>query len=56
MHLPTVTLSIDQSNHAPRFLNFQQTKTIIDSDDGFRTGCRKVSRQQQPFSGLQSPR
>ena len=27
----------------------------IDSDDGFRTGSRNVTRQQQSFSGLQSP-
>ena len=27
-----------------------------DSEDGGRTGCRHVSRQQQSFSGLQSPR
>ena len=28
----------------------------LDSKDGFRTGCRNVSRQQQSFSGLQSPK
>ena len=28
----------------------------LDSEGGFRTGCRNVSRQQQSFSGLQSPR
>ena len=27
-----------------------------DSDNGFRTGCRNVSRQRQSFSGLLSPR
>ena len=27
----------------------------LDSEDGFRTCCRNVSRQQQSFSGLQSP-
>jgi len=26
------------------------------SEDGFRTGCRNVSHEQQSFSGLQSPR
>ena len=26
------------------------------SEDGFHTGCRNVSRKQQCFSGLQSPR
>ena len=29
---------------------------LLDSEDGFRTGCRNISRQQQSFSGLQSPR
>ena len=29
---------------------------IGDRGDGFRTGCRIVSRQQQSFSGLQLPR
>jgi len=28
----------------------------IDSEDGFRTGCRNVSHKQQSFSGFQSPR
>ena len=28
----------------------------LDSEDGFRTGCRNVSHQQQSFSGLLSPR
>ena len=28
----------------------------IDSEDGFCVGCRNVSRQQQSFSGFQSPR
>ena len=28
----------------------------LDSEDGFRTGCRNVSHLQQSFSGLQSPR
>ena len=27
----------------------------LDSEDGFRTGCRNVSHSQQSFSGLQSP-
>ena len=26
------------------------------AEDGFRTGCRNVGRQQQSYSGLQSPR
>ena len=29
---------------------------LLDSEDGFRTGCRNISRQQESFSGLQSPR
>ena len=49
------TLSIDQSNRSPGFLNSQLTKTCLDSEDGFRTACRNVSRKQS-FSGLQSPR
>ena len=28
----------------------------LDSENGFRTDCRNISRQQQSFSGLQSPR
>ena len=28
----------------------------LDFEDGFRTGCRNVSRKQQSFLGLQSPR
>ena len=28
IHLPTATLSIDQSNRSPGFLNFQQTEAI----------------------------
>ena len=28
----------------------------LDSEDGFRTGCRNVSHKQQPFSGFWSPR
>ena len=28
----------------------------VKSEDGFRTYCRNVSRQQRFFSGLQSPR
>ena len=31
-------------------------QVLLDSEGGFRTGCRNVSRQQQSFSGLQSPR
>ena len=27
-HLPTATLSVDQSNRSPGFLNFQLTETI----------------------------
>ena len=38
-----------------RVLNLQ-LKLSLDSEDGFRTGCRNVSRQQQSFLGLQSPR
>ena len=30
--------------------------TSSDSEDGFRKGCRDTSRQQQSFSGIQSPR
>ena len=37
-----------------RRLTFRQP-VRTDSEDGFRTGCRNVSRQQQSFSGLQSP-
>ena len=29
---------------------------LLDSEDGFRTGCRNTSRQQHSFLGLQSPR
>ena len=28
----------------------------LDSEDGFHTGCRNVSRTQQSSSGFQSPR
>ena len=30
-------------------------KTSSDSENGFRKGCRDTSRQQQSFSGIQSP-
>ena len=33
-----------------------QSHLLLDSEDGFRTGCRNVSHKQQSFSGLQSPR
>ena len=52
----TATLSIDQANSSPWFMNFQLTKLSLDSEDGFRKGCRNVSHKQQSFSGLQSPR
>ena len=42
-HLPTATLSTDQSNRSPGFLNFQLTTLPLDTEDGFRTGCRNVS-------------
>ena len=32
-----------------------QQQFLIDSEDGFRTGCRNVSHPKQCFSGLQSP-
>ena len=40
------------------FWIFNWLKLSLDSEDGFRTGCRNVSHQQQSFefSGLQSPR
>ena len=38
------------------FWIFNWLKLSLDSEDGFRTGYRKVSRQQQSFSGPQSPR
>ena len=51
--LDLLTLSIGQSNRSPGFLNFQLTKSDhLASEDGFRTGCPNVSRQQQSFSGL----
>ena len=31
-------------------------RSQVDSEDGFRKGCRNVSRQQQAFSGLHSAR
>ena len=53
--LPKATLSIDQSNHSPGVLNFQlKLRLSLDSEDGFHTGCRNISRKQQSFSGLQS--
>ena len=45
--LPTATLSIDQSSRQPGFLNFQLTKLSLDSEDGFRIGCRNVSHHKQ---------
>ena len=37
--------------------NFQlRLRLSLDSEDGFRTGCRNVSHKQQSFLGLQSPR
>jgi len=57
MHPPTATLSTDQSNHSPAFLNFHlRLRLSLDSEDGFRTGCQNVSHKQQSFWGLQSPR
>ena len=38
------------------FWIFNWLKLSLDYEDGFRTGCRNVSRHQQSFSGLQSPR
>ena len=38
------------------FLIFNWLRLSLDSEDGFRTGCRNVSCQQQSFSGLQSPK
>ena len=35
----------------PGFLNFQ-LRLSLDSEDGFRTGCRNVSRKKESFSGL----
>ena len=35
---------------------FRNFTVSLDSEDGFLIGCRNVSRQQQSFSGLQSPR
>ena len=39
-------------------LTFRQPVTCkwLDFEDGFLTGCRNVSHQQQSFIGLQSPR
>ena len=37
------------------FWIFNRLRLWLDSEDGFRTGCRNVSRKQS-FSGLQSPR
>ena len=34
---------------------FNWLRLSLDSEDGFRTGCRNVSRKQQSFSWLQSP-
>ena len=37
-HLPTATLSTDQSNRSPGFWNFQlRLRLSLDSEDGFRT-------------------
>ena len=36
------------------FWIFNWLRLPLDSEDGFRTGCRNVSRQQQSLSGLQS--
>ena len=38
------------------FLIFNWLQLPLDPEDGFRTGRRNVSHQQQSFSGLQSPR
>ena len=38
------------------FLIFNRLRLSLDSEDGFRTDCRNVSRKQQSFSGLQLPR
>ena len=54
--LPTATLSNDQSNHSPGFLNYELTKRLsLDFEDGFRTGWWKVNRKQQSFLRRQSP-
>ena len=47
---------LDQSNPSPGFLNFQQTKLSLDSEDGFCTGCWNVTPQPQCFPRLQPPR
>ena len=36
-------------------INDWQTLQILDSDDDFRSGCWKVSHQQQIFSELPTP-
>ena len=48
-------LLTNQSPHQG-FWIFNWLKVSLDSEDGFHTGCRKVSHYQQSFSGLQSPR
>ena len=52
--LPTASLLTNQIAHQG-FWVFNWLKSL-DSEDGFRTGCWNVSRQQQSFSGLQLPR
>jgi len=51
----SATLSIDQSNCLPGFLNFL-IRLSLDSKDVFPRGCWNVSHKQKSFSGLQSPR
>ena len=38
------------------FWIFNWLRLSLDSEDGFRTGCRNISHKQKSFSGLESPR
>ena len=54
------TLNFDWKRSSWRFEPWEGllfvTGWSLDSEHGFRTGCRNVSHKQQSFSGLQSPR
>ena len=53
MHLPTATLSIDQSNLSPGFLNFQQTEAITWL---WRWLPHRLSKRQSPTTvSLRAP-
>ena len=57
-HLPTATLSTDQSYRPPGFLNFQ-LRLPVDSEDGFSWPFSiriSIHSYTQPYTGLHKPK